>query len=289
MMKTYDRYFYLFFLVSGVIHFYILTLNFVASDEEDKKEFKELKIKLGVQKLEKENQAPILPKLTSDIVKSNINNNNIDLEKKKVTSKRKERKKQEEIDLSHVKMDQFKQPDKVIKVSEEEIKKDAVDKKKKKLVKENKLNKPMKRVVETVSRDVVVPKTIDNSKSITPKNMKKKIVGRLGTKAGNSIDAESSDLITYEQMLPLWLEKFKVYPEQANILGLKGEGVIKITIKRNGKVLKAEIEESTGHPILDSALLTMVESADPVIPVPDDYYPEDTVFSYDMEFEFLNN
>ena len=87
-------------------------------------------------------------------------------------------------------------------------------------------------------------------------------------------------------MLPLWLEKFKIYPEQAQMLRLRGAGVLKITIRRNGKVLKAEIVETTGHPILDSALLSAVQRADPVIPVPPDHLPEMSVLTYKIKMDF---
>jgi protein TonB len=101
------------------------------------------------------------------------------------------------------------------------------------------------------------------------------------------MDEDSVALVRYEQMLPLWLQKFKKYPKHARLLKLKGKGVIKITIARNGKVIKSQIDKSTGYAILDGAMLDMVEKADPVVPVPVDHLPEMNYLTYKMSVEFL--
>lgn len=103
---------------------------------------------------------------------------------------------------------------------------------------------------------------------------------------GNSNASDAEALIRYEQLLPLWLNRFRTYPPIAKQMGLEGEGVVFLNINREGKVLFASIARSTGHQILDNALLSMVASANPVIPVPKDYHAEENEFSYQIVFRF---
>ncbi len=104
---------------------------------------------------------------------------------------------------------------------------------------------------------------------------------------GNSSSEDTADLVSYEQMLPLWLNKFREYPAQAQILGLEGSGDVFIKINRNGKVLLSKIIKSTGHPMLDRALMKMIIDADPVLPTPPDYYSDKKTFSYTINFKFV--
>lgn len=106
-----------------------------------------------------------------------------------------------------------------------------------------------------------------------------------GSVVGNDNAEEISGAMTYEQLLPLWMERFKFYPAEAKGMNLQGKGIVRITIKRDGKILYKEIEEGTGEPLLDKALMRMMADADPVIPVPTDYYPDKKTLSYRMRFE----
>ena len=103
---------------------------------------------------------------------------------------------------------------------------------------------------------------------------------------GNSKDANAEGLMRYEQLLPLWLERFRTYPPMAKQLGLEGNGVVYLRIDRKGKVLFASVSRSTGHQILDDALLSMVAAANPVIAVPVNYNPKLNELSYQIEFRF---
>ncbi len=115
--------------------------------------------------------------------------------------------------------------------------------------------------------------------SPTTNNTKKKSIG-------NSKDANAEGLMRYEQLLPLWLERFRTYPPMAKQLGLEGNGVVYLRIDRKGKVLFASVSRSTGHQILDDALLSMVAAANPVIAVPENYNPKLNELSYQIEFRF---
>lgn len=103
---------------------------------------------------------------------------------------------------------------------------------------------------------------------------------------GNVQKQAQSTGLNYEMKLSLWLDKFRKYPPEAQAKQLKGEGVVFITIDRVGHVMLARIKQSTGHPILDDALMQMVKDANPVLPVPKGYFPEQSSFSYEVAFRF---
>lgn len=106
------------------------------------------------------------------------------------------------------------------------------------------------------------------------------------TLIGNSVAPTAQKLTTYEQMLPLWLEKFKQYPEAAKAEHASGNAEIFIKIDRKGKILLSKIISGTGNNLLDAAILKMISEADPVLPVPDEYHPEKKTFAYKIAIEF---
>lgn len=108
-----------------------------------------------------------------------------------------------------------------------------------------------------------------------------------GSMLGNTLDPEASTTFTYEQKLALWLNRFRTYPAQAKMLKLEGTGEIGIYIDRQGNVLDLKIVKSTGHPILDNALVTMVKDASPVVPIPAHYQKNKKTFFFYIQFPFL--
>lgn len=108
-----------------------------------------------------------------------------------------------------------------------------------------------------------------------------------GTNIGNSKAKDAKNLVTYEQMLPLWLNRFREYPEEAKQLNIGGTGNILIMINRSGQILRSKITKSTGNYILDKELMEMVKKANPVIPVPENHYKGKKTFSYQISFDFI--
>lgn len=104
-------------------------------------------------------------------------------------------------------------------------------------------------------------------------------------KVGGSIPGEGNAsntqmLSRYEQLVSLWIQKFKLYPEAARADFLRGEALVRIRIDRRGNIRDYVLERSTGHEILDRAAVDMIRRANPVPAVPNDYPAGET-------FEFL--
>jgi protein TonB len=75
----------------------------------------------------------------------------------------------------------------------------------------------------------------------------------------------------YLEKLRRWLAKYKQYPQAAIDKKEEGQVIIGFTLKRDGTVLTAWIERSSGNPLLDEAALAMMHRASPVPPIPDRY------------------
>lgn len=71
----------------------------------------------------------------------------------------------------------------------------------------------------------------------------------------------------YNAALLAWLEQHKHYPRQARLARMEGNAIISFTIDREGKVLNYHLVQSTGHYVLDDAVIKMIMSATPM-PIP---------------------
>ena len=94
---------------------------------------------------------------------------------------------------------------------------------------------------------------------------------------GNSSAKEAEMMSRYEQLISLWIEKFKLYPDEARSSGMQGETVVRIRIDRQGNIRYYILEHSTGFPVLDKAATDMVKRANPVPAVPNDYPQGDLI------------
>jgi protein TonB len=75
----------------------------------------------------------------------------------------------------------------------------------------------------------------------------------------------------YLDRLRRWLARYKKYPEEALKRKVEGEVVVAFTLARDGTVLSAPVEKSSGNPLLDQAAVQMLHDASPVPPVPERY------------------
>lgn len=75
----------------------------------------------------------------------------------------------------------------------------------------------------------------------------------------------------YLEAVRRWVTKFRKYPDEA--VKQKQEGTVMLGFKftRDGTVLDAWVERSSGFPLLDQAALQMIRDASPIPKVPDRY------------------
>lgn len=88
--------------------------------------------------------------------------------------------------------------------------------------------------------------------------------------AGNgSLEGPGDD---YLDKVQRWVARFRKYPDDA--IKQRQEGVASVGFKfaRDGTVLDAWIEKSSGYPLLDNAAVAMIRAASPIPKVPDKYH-----------------
>jgi periplasmic protein TonB len=75
----------------------------------------------------------------------------------------------------------------------------------------------------------------------------------------------------YEQLLSGWIDQHKIYPPEALQQKMEGRVVVRVRITRAGEVVRTSIHTSSGHKMLDNAVLATVKRASPVPVVPSEY------------------
>jgi protein TonB len=78
----------------------------------------------------------------------------------------------------------------------------------------------------------------------------------------------------YFERLRRWLAKHKHYPQDALKQKQQGTVTVAFVLARDGTVLSADIERSSGYPLIDAATLDMMRKASPVPPLPDHFKGE---------------
>ncbi len=107
-----------------------------------------------------------------------------------------------------------------------------------------------------------------------------------GSSLGNTQQSSVEVLSAYTQTLSLWMQKFKVYPESARAAGMEGDAVVRIRIDRQGNINYVSLRQKTGYAALDAAVLDMVQRANPVPPVPEDYPVTDAFLEFLVPVNF---
>ena len=72
----------------------------------------------------------------------------------------------------------------------------------------------------------------------------------------------------YLERVRRYVGRYKHYPDDAVRRREEGRVVLAFTIARDGSVLGAEVEHSSGHRVIDDAALNMLSAASPVPPLP---------------------
>lgn len=73
----------------------------------------------------------------------------------------------------------------------------------------------------------------------------------------------------YFSTLGAWFERHKHYPRQARLRRQEGRTLLALTIARDGEVLAYAIDRGSGYPLLDDAVLDMIQRAERLPPFPD--------------------
>lgn len=81
-------------------------------------------------------------------------------------------------------------------------------------------------------------------------------------------EAPGAAELSYQGLLLQHLERHKQYPRAARLRRQEGTAQVRFTMDRDGKILWASVERSSGHEPLDEATLTMLERAQPLPPIP---------------------
>lgn len=140
--------------------------------------------------------------------------------------------------------------------------------------------------VEKLASDTDLVLPTEGKKEASPKQfIRKTNVQAPASPRGNSTEKEAELMSRYEQLISLWLQKFKKYPMQARKQNIQGETIVRIRIDRQGNIRYYILEYSTGSTILDRAAIDMVRRANPVPAVPDNY-PESDLMEFLIPVSF---
>lgn len=94
----------------------------------------------------------------------------------------------------------------------------------------------------------------------------------------------AASLQTWQGRLLAHLERRKRYPAEARTRRLQGVAYIRFSMDRDGRVLSAVVERSSGHAVLDREALALLQRAQP-LPQPPPETPEDRIsLSVPVEF-----
>lgn len=92
-----------------------------------------------------------------------------------------------------------------------------------------------------------------------------------GSAIGNTAKNAEEVMNRYTQLISMWIQRHKVYPEALRSKRIQGKALIRIRIDRLGNILLYKLDQSTGSLQLDEAVAQMIRAANPVPPVPVDY------------------
>ncbi|MGP1664893.1 MAG: energy transducer TonB, partial [Rhodanobacter sp.] len=88
--------------------------------------------------------------------------------------------------------------------------------------------------------------------------------------------AGQSAIVTWQSVLLGHLAQYRRYPRQAERAHQQGIAYVRFAVDRHGNVLSAQVDRSSGHPLLDQETLATVRRASPV-PAPPSAIPGDPV------------
>ncbi|MGI9507173.1 MAG: TonB family protein [Geminicoccaceae bacterium] len=108
--------------------------------------------------------------------------------------------------------------------------------------------------------------------------------GDLGSGQNPSGGGVAGAKADYFVVLQAWLEQHKVYPRRALSRRLEGVVSLRFVMDREGQVLDYQVERSSGHRLLDRAVKTLIERAQPLPMMPDEIEGANLTFVVPISF-----
>lgn len=100
-----------------------------------------------------------------------------------------------------------------------------------------------------------------------------------------TVTISESARTNYENILARWLARHKRYPSHAQRRKLTGTGLLAVTIDTNGNIIRHQLSSSTGHEILDEAIIAMLKRAEPLPVIPAEFERSTYDFRVPVSFE----
>lgn len=73
----------------------------------------------------------------------------------------------------------------------------------------------------------------------------------------------------YAAQIQAWLARHKDYPRRARMRRQEGIALLYFVVDRSGQVLRAQLQQSSGHDLLDREVMAMIQRAQPLPRMPD--------------------
>ncbi len=148
-------------------------------------------------------------------------------------------------------------------------------------------------------------KTEDNNTINESNTSRNTQTARLAAEISNSIEQQASidrtrylnsstKAFTPAKYMREWINRVERvgnlnYPDQARRKKLSGTLILDVVISADGKLLKTDLRQSSGHQILDDAAKRIVQLASPFSAFPKKLRKEADVIHITRSWEFLNN
>lgn len=148
---------------------------------------------------------------------------------------------------------------------------------------EKKILKKTKTVQPAVKKTQPVQKTPPVKKQETvPETVETAVVAQTSQQVSTISNTARTN---YENILAAWLAKHKRYPSHALRRRMTGTALLSVTINAEGKLLNYQINDSTGHEILDDAVIAMLKRAEPLPEIPAEFMRNSYDFRVPVSFE----
>lgn len=109
-----------------------------------------------------------------------------------------------------------------------------------------------------------------------------------GHALGTTSEMSAELLSKYKGVVSKYLQQWYAVPKEAEMLGLTGvSGLITMDIDKTGNIVFAMIYQSTGHPILDRQMLSIIANANNKVPAPpQEIFRGKSVASFNVPIHF---